>query len=113
MVTRPEDKVNGLRTAVEQMGGELLAVPTLAFEPFGDAEKTNDAIARLDKFEWLLFTSANAVHFFFEHTIADQTLPGATRVGAVGSATHKALQERGLAQQWPSCQRCGLLDGVW
>lgn len=91
VVTRPAESVNGLRRAVEQMGGKLLPVPTLAFEPFGDPVAIAGAVARLETFDWVLFTSSNAVHYFIEQVLRDRTWPEGVRAGAVGAATERAL----------------------
>lgn len=94
VVTRSAEHVNGLRRAVEQMGGRLMPVPTLAFEPCGDAAAIAKAKADLRAYDWVLFTSANAVHFFFEPPLSDSLWPPQIRVGAVGSATERALASR-------------------
>jgi len=94
VVTRPAEHVNGLRRAVEQMGGRLIPVPTLAFESCGDAAAIAKAKAALETYDWILFTSANAVHFFFEPPFSDPLWPAHVRVGAVGEATKHALAKR-------------------
>lgn len=90
-VTRPDSAVDGLREAVEAMGGELLPVPTLAFEPIVDALPVADN--RLwEYYDWLLFTSQNGVHFF---TALCPRKPSGLKVGAVGRATAGALDRAG------------------
>jgi hydroxymethylbilane synthase len=90
-VTRPETAVDGLKQAIEDMGGSLLAVPTLAFE----ALSTDSRVSRTnwqDAYDWVLFTSQNAVHFFRDLC---PELPPLLKVGAVGAATAHALSEAG------------------
>lgn len=90
-VTRPETAVEGLKEAVEAMGGALLPVPTLAFEPIVDALPVPDN--RLwEYYDWLLFTSQNAVLFF---TDLCPHKPSGVKVGAVGRATAGALERAG------------------
>jgi uroporphyrinogen-III synthase len=91
-VTRPADAVDGLRQAVESMGGALQPLPTLAFEP--RAGLADRALPDLKAYDWLLFTSQNAVHFFSELV---RELPEHLKVGAVGGHTASALEAIG----WP------------
>lgn len=96
VVTRPADQVGDLRASVESMGGELRAVPTLAFEPAGVPDQIEAAVAALSEFHWLLFTSANAVHFFFTHCMKGEALPAQLQIGAVGKATARAIEQAGF-----------------
>lgn len=96
VVTRPADQVEELRASVESMGGELKAVPTLAFEPAGNADLISDTVASLAEFHWLLFTSANAVHYFFTDRMRDGVLPAHLQIGAVGRATARAIEDAGF-----------------
>jgi uroporphyrinogen-III synthase len=68
------------------------------------------ALAHLDTFHWLLFTSANAVEAFHRRLTSTPTKPGAPglasetwvvlppnlRIAAIGSATARALEAAGL-----------------
>jgi hydroxymethylbilane synthase len=98
-VTRPADKVDGLHTAVERLGGKLLAVPTLAFEPAGDPDRITAALAGLERFHWVLFTSANAVHYFFQEHLQGRGWPQNLKAGAVGAATARALESQGVTAE--------------
>jgi hydroxymethylbilane synthase len=99
VVTRPADKVDRLHKAVERLGGKLLPVPTLAFEPAGDQDRIALALQELNQFQWALFTSANAVHYFFQEQLKDRGWPEGLKVGAVGAATARALESQGVAVQ--------------
>jgi hydroxymethylbilane synthase len=94
-VTRPAGEVNGLREAVERMGGRLLPVPTLAFEAAGDQTLINQVLARLDEFDWLIFTSANAAYYFLEEQMQGREKKDALRIAAIGDATAKAILNAG------------------
>jgi uroporphyrinogen-III synthase len=94
-VTRPADQVENLRESVEKIGGRLQPVPTLAFEPAGDCEQIARTVKELSLFQWLLFTSANAVHYFFTECARDLALPEQLQIGAVGDATARAVLREG------------------
>ena len=94
-VTRSAEHTDDLREAVERMGGRLLAVPTLAFEPAGDREEQAQRCDRLEEYDWIVFTSANAVHYFVTEMLRERR-PEHARIGAVGEATADALREAGI-----------------
>ena len=90
-VTRPASAVNGLREEIEALGGTLVPVPTLAFEPVPHLAAVEWSQLG-DNYDWLLFTSQNAVHFFMQ---VCPVLPAGLKLGAVGEATAEAIQKAG------------------
>ena len=90
-VTRPVSAVEGLKEAVESMGGHLLPVPTLAFEATVAALST-PANRLWERYDWLLFTSQNAVRFFLDLCPKQ---PQGLKVGAVGHSTARELGHAG------------------
>jgi uroporphyrinogen III methyltransferase/synthase len=106
-VTRPATEVNGLREAVERMGGRLLPVPTLAFEPAGDQTLLDQVLARLDEFDWLMFTSANAVYYFLDEQLRNRRAPEDLRIAAIGEATATAVTNAGYEVEFTGQARSG------
>jgi len=51
------------------------------------------ALAHIERFDWLLFSSANAVHFFFRRLKELNLSPRLPRTGTVGTATARKLAE--------------------
>jgi len=65
-----------------------------------DLSPLRDAISRLDDYQWLVFTSQNAVAIFWEQLLGggrDARSLAGLKVSAVGPATAGALLERGIA----------------
>jgi uroporphyrinogen-III synthase len=76
---------------VREAGGEPILLPALEIEAIAlDA----DARARLtpDRFDWVIFTSANAVEF----ALRALAPPRVARVAAIGRASARALEARGI-----------------
>src|SRR5260370_12199462 len=98
VVTRAPAQSKELRERLEELGAQVVLLPLVRFlEP----ENTSDldrTIRSLEKFDWLIFTSANAVTFFLGMCRALGCLPtsGHTKIAAVGSATRLALEKEGL-----------------
>jgi uroporphyrinogen-III synthase len=91
VVTRPERQAGRFKDLVRELGGEVVAFPTLAIEPLPLDEET---LARLapDAYDWVVYTSANAVEFSVDRL----GRPGRARVAAIGSGTARALAARGI-----------------
>jgi uroporphyrinogen III methyltransferase/synthase len=99
VVTRSPQQSAELARKLEELGAEVLVLPMVQFTgpPAEHAAKLDEAIGALTEFDWLLFTSANAVRFFLARCRALQTWPpDLLRIAVVGPATRDALEEEGL-----------------
>jgi len=94
-VTRAASQAAPLCEALAARGARVVAFPTIVTEPARDPEPVRRAVASLEAYAWIVFTSANAVRFFAEHLAARAggRLPPGVHVAAVGSATAEALAE--------------------
>lgn len=97
-VTRSAEQAAPLVSALTALGASVLAVPTIAIAPPPDDSIIRGAAARLDEFRWLILTSTNAVDQLFVYLAqaGQATLPPNLMVAAVGSATARALEQRGV-----------------
>ncbi|MGA9822981.1 MAG: uroporphyrinogen-III synthase, partial [Desulfobaccales bacterium] len=71
----------------------------LEIGPPDDFAPLDEALARLSRFQWLVFTSANGVAAFMARLFGrgqDVRALGQTRIAAIGPATAQALEEFGL-----------------
>lgn len=96
VVTRAKEQAEGLTRALEESGAEVLRLPCIRIETPTDRESLVDAIAGLNQYDWLVFTSANGVTSFFEHFFKgfeDLRDLGGGRIAAVGPATAARLRE--------------------
>jgi uroporphyrinogen III methyltransferase/synthase len=73
-------------------GFQPLLFPTIALEAL-PAPDLDQALAEIDKFDWLIFSSANAVRFFFRRLDGVEQSPALPRTAVVGPATARALQK--------------------
>ncbi|MGZ5058681.1 MAG: uroporphyrinogen-III synthase, partial [Methylobacter sp.] len=63
LVTRPEHQAENLSRLIEERGGVAVRFPALAIIPQDDVGGIRSTLANPDKFEWIIFISANAVNF--------------------------------------------------
>jgi uroporphyrinogen III methyltransferase / synthase len=99
VITRAPEQSNELRARLEELGADVASLPLVRFLESKDTADLDRAIRSLDRFDWIIFTSANAVTFFLGRCRAVGCWPntGRTKVAAVGSATRLAAEKEGLA----------------
>jgi uroporphyrinogen III methyltransferase/synthase len=93
LITRAASQSTELRNALEDRGARVIECPTIHIVPPPTWKPVDDAIRRLDSYNWLLFTSANAVGQFMDR-MRDRR--PAIPIAVVGSATGKKLAEWNL-----------------
>jgi len=99
IVTRSRRQAGILSTLLEAEGAVVVEFPTIRIAPPADYAAVDRAIARLDQYRWVVFTSQNGVAAFLGRLRACGLGPaalGRLRVAAIGPATAGALQAQGL-----------------
>lgn len=94
VVTRAAHQAEGLSAAFEAAGAAVEPLPLLAVVPPEDPGPLGQAASELSLYDWLVFTSANAVDAFLPLT--GGALPPRLRVAVVGPATAEALSAYGV-----------------
>jgi uroporphyrinogen-III synthase len=95
IVTRAADQAGALLALLRARGAEPFACPTIAIEAPASYAPLDAAIRTLNCYDWLVFTSANAVASFADRLDAGHVaVPGRTRIAAVGRATARKVAER-------------------
>jgi uroporphyrinogen III methyltransferase/synthase len=94
VITRAREQASALRARLEELGAEVIELPSIAVEPVAFE------LPELSKYAWLVFTSVNGVDAFFERGLAaaglDTRALGGARVAAIGPGTSNALAQRGI-----------------
>lgn len=102
LVTRAREQASELVRSIEELGGEAIEFPVIRCQPPSRAEAAlalDQALSKLEQFDWVLFTSVNGVDFFFRRLIengVDIRRMNRARIAAVGPRTQEALRQRGL-----------------
>ena len=66
VVTRDQGQSPLLAEPLEELGAEILFVPVIAIADALEPSELDQAIQRLDTYDWLIFTSVNGVRHFVE-----------------------------------------------
>ena len=99
LVTRPEGQSESLAQALRDLGAEPIELPTIRVQPAADQGLLRAHIAKLEGYDWVIFTSVNGVKYFFEALYAsggDARRLGRVKLAAIGPATSQALIQHGL-----------------
>ncbi len=99
LVTRTQQQASKLSRALRAQGAEPVECPLIEIVPPDDWGPLDAAIRRLDRYDWIILTSTNAVGAFFGRLWAaglDVRALASCRLAAIGSATAGALSDRGL-----------------
>ncbi len=99
VVTRTREQASELVALLEENGADCLEYPTLHMEPALDYAILDQALTEIGQYEWLLFTSINAVTWFFRHLNEldmDVRSLGGPKIAVVGRATARKLRDYGL-----------------
>ncbi|MBO8172521.1 MAG: uroporphyrinogen-III synthase [Bacillaceae bacterium] len=103
LITRAPHQADELAALIRQKGGEPVSVPLIkTISPADpDTQKAlTTTLSLLDQFDWIIFTSTNAVNFFFEHLGKRGKTPADIshlRTAVVGPKTAQLLREKGLS----------------
>jgi len=96
VLTRAREQASHLAQRLQELGAEVLEVPTIKIEAPTRREDVVDALLELNSYDWLVFTSPNGVSNFFQYFFRqfhDMRDLGGARVAAVGPATANKLKE--------------------
>lgn len=99
MITRPEKQADDLAQLLIKEGANPIHFPTIKIVPPPDWRNLDKAIKNIDTYDWLIFTSANGVAFFFERLFAKKNdirdLKG-VKICCIGPATAKQIEDKGI-----------------
>lgn len=95
LITRPAPRAAALARRLESLGARVFLRPTIRIVPVGDPLSARRALAALERYAWVVFTSVNGVERFFEFHEATGA-GGLPAVAAIGRSTARALESRGV-----------------
>jgi uroporphyrinogen III methyltransferase/synthase len=99
VVTRAREQASSLLQLLQEHGACCYQFPTIAISALEDTGEVQEAVDRLGSYDWCIFTSVNGVRHFWSVLEAqglDSRALGRAKVGAIGPATARALQDKGI-----------------
>jgi len=99
VITRPEEQSEEFSSLLREEGAKVIPFPTIKIVPPDRFEDLDQAIKNIERYEWIVFTSANGVKFFFDRF---RELGGDIRnlkeikICTIGPATASAIEKLGI-----------------
>jgi uroporphyrinogen III methyltransferase / synthase len=100
LITRAREQSAESASRLKKMGAEVVVFPTIEIVPPLRWDGLDQAIDQIRSYYWIIFTSANGVHFFWQRLKEKGMplrLPSSLKVCAIGPATAKALEGKGVS----------------
>jgi len=110
VVTRDEKGNAEFVTKVINKGGNPIEFPTIKTKSLTDRNEFLTCLTKVREYDWLIFTSANGVDFFFEAIAKlgkDSRSLGAAKIAAIGSETANALSRFAVKADFVPCEFTG------
>src|SRR5690348_2688429 len=99
VITRAREQSAAFRDALESLGAAAIQIPAIEIRDPQSCQPLDEAIGRLEKFDYLLFTSANGARKFLGRLVACgrdvRDLKGLV-IGAIGPGTAAELAATGI-----------------
>jgi uroporphyrinogen III methyltransferase/synthase len=99
LVTRPKEQAGDLVERLEAMGADAIEAPMIRIVPPEDYAPLDAACAGAGEFDWIVFSSVNAVDAFLDRLLAgpqDMRALKGVRLCVVGPSTGERLTRYGL-----------------
>ncbi|MEL4106890.1 uroporphyrinogen-III C-methyltransferase [Oscillospiraceae bacterium WX1] len=99
VVTRPQELASKLTKKLRALGAEVLEIPAIKTAAISENAPFQSALVNLKDYAWVVLTSQAGVEIFFDTLRKNKTdirALGAMKFAAIGSATEKAINSRGI-----------------
>jgi uroporphyrinogen III methyltransferase / synthase len=99
LITRPMDQAGTITQLLREHGAEAVYFPTIRIQPTSTWEECDEAIDNLRTYRALVFTSVNAVRYFFNRAVERGLKPGLLpncTVYTVGAKTAEGVASFGI-----------------
>jgi uroporphyrinogen-III synthase len=96
VVTRTREQSSELAARLAALGAEVVELPVLRITKEVDLQVLADVMLELASYDWIVFTSANGVRYFFEEFLRifdDIRALGHLRLACVGEGTARRIAE--------------------
>lgn len=100
LITRAKEQAQDFAQQIKALGGIPIVIPLLSIQSPRDLAPVKRAIRRLDTFNWLVLTSQNGVHRFFQFVKQENgsiQRIGHLKIAVVGEKTLQTLQSYGVS----------------
>ncbi len=100
LITRAREQSGDFATQLEKLRAEVIEFPTIEIVPPFRWGEVDRAIDQLKSYDWIIFTSANGVNFFWQRAKEKGKrlrLPSSLKVCAIGPATANQIKGKEIS----------------
>lgn len=99
LVTRPKQLISAMSEKLRSKGAEVLELPAIGTVPVENNNRLKECLAKLDTYQWIVFTSPTGVQVFLDELKQSKTdirkMAGA-KIAVIGTGTRRVLEEKGI-----------------
>ena len=96
LITRTRTQASALAAELEALGATPILIPTIEIAPPNSFHALDAALAAIRSYDWLIFTSANAVEAFHRRAQFHHLTAIPKKIAVIGPATARAVEAIGL-----------------
>jgi uroporphyrinogen-III synthase len=96
VITRDLNQAIPFIERLKNLGAEILLFPTIKISGPDDPDLIRTNLADISTFEWIIFTSTNAVRFFFKFKSKEHRDIQKIKIACIGKKTTEALERYNL-----------------
>src|SRR6185436_15570531 len=99
VITRAHHQAAPMAQALEALGATVVSIPTIEITPPQSFQPLDKALAKIQKYDWLILTSVNGVDALKRRLAKAAIPPSALRhlsIAAIGPATRDEVNALGL-----------------
>lgn len=117
VVTRPEAQAVSFVEKITELGGEAIELPAIEIVKETDLSGLYRAFKDIETYDWIIFTSVNAVDIFFDE-LSKQGLDVRNLKGvnlcAIGPSTEQTVERKGLSADLVPARFCaeGIIESL-
>ena len=102
LVTRAAHQASELASALSDLGADVLVQPAIEIAPPADWAPVDAALARIDEFDWIVFSSANGVRSLLDRLLGERDLRALHQVklAAIGPGSAEELAPTTCGPTW-------------
>jgi uroporphyrinogen-III synthase len=96
LITRPRAQADDFAGKLRAAGFEPIFFPVIEIRPIENNVALERALAKLERYDWIVFTSVNAVEVVSDVVARSGATKQSPKVAAIGPKTAEALHRRGI-----------------
>ncbi|HNX22832.1 MAG TPA: uroporphyrinogen-III C-methyltransferase [Spirochaetota bacterium] len=99
VVTRTRNQASKLSKMLTSLGARTIEFPTIEIKKLDDLSLFRKSLSSIETYNWIVFTSQNAVNIFFEELFTsgkDARSLGNVKIAVIGKASGDELKQYGL-----------------